>query len=38
MRKILIIMACLNAYAVQAQIFSGEYTTEWQWNFSLKLR
>ena len=29
-------MACLNAYAVQAQIFSGEYTTEWQWNFNNK--
>lgn len=35
-RIILMMLACLNAYALQAQIFSGEYTTEWQWNFNNK--
>lgn len=26
----------MNAYVVQAQNFSGEYTTEWQWDMNNK--
>lgn len=35
-RIILMMLACLNAYALQAQNFSGEYTTEWQWDMNNK--
>ena len=35
-RIIIIVLVCLNAYVVQAQNFSGEYTTEWQWNMNNK--
>lgn len=35
-RIILMMLACLNAYALQALNFSGEYTTEWQWDMNNK--
>lgn len=35
-RHILVILICLNTYPSYAQLFRGEYTTEWQWNLKRK--
>ena len=35
-RSILIILSCIQVFSSSAQIFHGEYTTEWQWDMNKK--